>query len=364
MTLARSAWDAAICVASFAAAAVLAQAGGGFGAALILAAAFWWGVEWGAPRTDASPAPRLLAACGAALIAQAGLIYAGSSSLPFGAFLIGCAAASMLTAGARRWLPVDGRAHSKQIVVSETDWRQTRPRFWLDSKLAGLRLETEAMNSQRRLERIAPENVSPEDLLASESLRENRATMAVQAVYSNLIGLALLAISFPLLLAAALAARIAAGAGPFFETVECAGFQGVPFYRRGFRLKDANTGNITGVGKMLSRLRLKGLPQLINLVRGEMSLFGPQPVRSVFTERLESVSPVFARRLSVKPGILGWAQAHGGSRPGARGGINTEIQEEAARIGYDLYYLRFGSPWMDLEIVGRTLLRPWLGKGQ
>jgi len=107
-------------------------------------------------------------------------------------------------------------------------------------------------------------------------------------------------------------------------------------------------------------LRLRGLPQLINVVRGEMGLFGPQPVRAVFANYLDHVSPVFSMRLSLKPGIFGWAQAHGG--PSAAGGIPLagEIQEETLRIAYDLYYLEFGSPLMDLEILGRTLLRPWL----
>jgi lipopolysaccharide/colanic/teichoic acid biosynthesis glycosyltransferase len=184
--------------------------------------------------------------------------------------------------------------------------------------------------------------------------------MAIQAIYSNLIGIALLVVLLPLLLAGAFLTRMAAGPGPLFDRVECAGFQGVPFFRHGFRVTNSVTGHVTGVGAWLTRLRLKGLPQLINLVRGEMALFGPQPTRMVFAERLESLSPIFARRLSVKPGIFGWAQAQGGKSRPSKGDLSAEIQEETLRIAYDLYYLEFGSPLMDLEILGRTLLRPFV----
>jgi hypothetical protein len=95
----------------------------------------------------------------------------------------------------------------------------------------------------RELELIPPESLSATDLLWSEPLRETRPMMAVQAIYSNMIGLALLAALWPILLIAGIAARLAAGRGPLFERVECAGFQGVPFLRRGFRVKHALPGN-------------------------------------------------------------------------------------------------------------------------
>jgi lipopolysaccharide/colanic/teichoic acid biosynthesis glycosyltransferase len=183
--------------------------------------------------------------------------------------------------------------------------------------------------------------------------------MAAQAVYSNLIGLVLLVVLWPFLISAAIAARIAAGPGPLFERIECAGFQGVPFFRRAFRVKRAFTGKLTMIGGWLVRLRLSGLPQLISLVRGEMGLFGPQPARLIFKDYLDRSSPVFSRRLLVKPGIFGWTQAQGHSVRNSSG-IGAHLQEESAKLAYDLYYLDFGSPLLDLEILGRTLLRPFL----
>jgi lipopolysaccharide/colanic/teichoic acid biosynthesis glycosyltransferase len=109
------------------------------------------------------------------------------------------------------------------------------------------------------------------------------------------------------------------------------------------------SGHRTGIGKLIAALHLTNLPQLINLVRGEMGLFGPEPVRAEFASYLEDLSPVYSIRYSMKPGVFGWAQANSN-----RGG---SVAEESVRIGYDLYYLEYGSPLVDLEILARTLLR-------
>jgi lipopolysaccharide/colanic/teichoic acid biosynthesis glycosyltransferase len=88
-----------------------------------------------------------------------------------------------------------------------------------------------------------------------------------------------------------------------------------------------------------------------------MALFGPQPVRLIFSRYLDQLCPVFSRRLSVKPGIFGWAQANSRNRSHAPEdeSLASFLQEEHQRISYDLYYLNFGSPLMDLEILVRSV---------
>src|SRR5262249_3071672 len=110
------------------------------------------------------------------------------------------------------------------------------PRVLLDCKLAGIELATSAMEWERSLQRIPVESLPPCDLLWTDTARANRPVMALQAIYSNVIGLALLVALSPILIAAGIASRIAAGPGPMFEEVECAGFQGIPFRRRRFRV--------------------------------------------------------------------------------------------------------------------------------
>jgi lipopolysaccharide/colanic/teichoic acid biosynthesis glycosyltransferase len=100
---------------------------------------------------------------------------------------------------------------------------------------------------------------------------------------------------------------------------------------------------------LIARLRLTCLPQLINVFRGEMTLFGPRPVRSVFAERLHRLIPAYVHRFTVKPGIFGWAQAHFAETGG--------VPEEALSLEYDFYYIRQESPSLDLDILLRSVFR-------
>jgi lipopolysaccharide/colanic/teichoic acid biosynthesis glycosyltransferase len=98
----------------------------------------------------------------------------------------------------------------------------------------------------------------------------------------------------------------------------------------------------------LKSLNLVALPELINVIRGEMGLFGPPPVRKEFAECLVRLIPIYAYRFSVKPGILGWSQANL---------TGVSISDESLRFAYDLYYMREESPSLDLDILFRTLFR-------
>jgi lipopolysaccharide/colanic/teichoic acid biosynthesis glycosyltransferase len=105
---------------------------------------------------------------------------------------------------------------------------------------------------------------------------------------------------------------------------------------------DAGDPRITRVGRMLRRLSLDEVPQLWNVVRGDMSLVGPRPTLSYQVERY---TPRQRRRLDVKPGITGWAQIHGRAR--------LPWEE---RIELDVWYVEHRSPWIDLKILARTPL--------
>jgi len=378
------------------------------------AIAFWWGVQWGTPALPAREILRpLVIGTGLVLLTESLIAYVQLNPLPFGALLGGGLTAAALTTTIRarlisRWSrqgalllgydPLDlitaaalaprllgaiekkssrlptgisylgdyaslaNQVHTHQpalMVACSKDWEEcVSPRFLLECKLGGTVMKTAASVQEDFLERIPVENLNPFHFLWSESFRGNRRTMAVQAVYSNLIGLVLLVAAAPFLVVMGLVARLAAGPGPVFEKIECAGFQGIPFFRRRFRVKRAGTNQWTVIGRLLTRLRLTGLPQLINLVRGEMALFGPQAIRIPFAEYLDNLSPLYSRRLLVKPGIFGWAQANGGRDLASPGSFAIHLQEENLRIAYDLYYLQFGSPLMDFEILNRTLLGP------
>jgi lipopolysaccharide/colanic/teichoic acid biosynthesis glycosyltransferase len=183
-------------------------------------------------------------------------------------------------------------------------------------------------------------------LLLSGDLAANNGMQAFQAVYTNLIGLLLLILLSPLLGLTGLMVAIFSGPGPMLDTTECSGFYNIPFQLLSFRTtRKDGTGGLTRVGSLISRLHLVRLPQLVNIVRGEMALFGPRPVRHVFTQRLTGIMPFYSMRLFVKPGLLGWAkvQMPQSARP-----------NDLAEIEYDLYYVKEGSLALDLEILARS----------
>lgn len=100
------------------------------------------------------------------------------------------------------------------------------------------------------------------------------------------------------------------------------------------------------IGRFLRRTSLDELPQLINVIRGEMSLVGPRPERKVFVEQFRQLIPQYAERHRVRSGVTGWAQVNG-----LRG--QSPIED---RTRYDVYYIENWSLWFDIKIILLTFL--------
>lgn len=214
--------------------------------------------------------------------------------------------------------------------------------------LTGAPVESTAAAYERLYLRVSSKGLKPTDVLSASPLAASPAMMSLQAAYSNVIGLTFLIVLSPLLAILAIASRIAAGPGTVLDRVECAGFEGIPFYRLRYRLMSARTGRMTWVGRVIVALRLTGLPQLINLVRGEMAMFGPSPARLEFAKRMQLLVPFYAHRHTMRPGLLGWAQTHLM--------LERTVREEVLQLEYDLYYVKHCTPSLDLEIFLRMLL--------
>jgi lipopolysaccharide/colanic/teichoic acid biosynthesis glycosyltransferase len=161
-----------------------------------------------------------------------------------------------------------------------------------------------------------------------------------------------LAVASPVLAAAAVAIKLDDG-GPVFYRQRRVGLNGEEFELVKPRTMDVgaehkgagfavNEGDprITRVGRLVRRLSIDELPQLWNVVRGDMSLIGPRPTLAYQVERY---TPRQRRRLEVRPGITGWAQIHGRAR--------LPWEE---RIELDVWYVEHRSPWLDLKIIART----------
>lgn len=104
---------------------------------------------------------------------------------------------------------------------------------------------------------------------------------------------------------------------------------------------------VTPLGRCLRRFRIDELPQLWNVLKGDMSLIGPRPEQPALTQRYCEDLPVFAYRSLVRPGITGWAQV--------RAGYAADLEETRIKLGYDLFYLKNFSFSLDLQILIRTV---------
>lgn len=116
-----------------------------------------------------------------------------------------------------------------------------------------------------------------------------------------------------------------------------------------------NDSRITRVGKVIRKWRVDEIPQLWNVLKGDMSFVGPRPEREFFVQKLEEVIPYFGIRFSVKPGISGWAQVSYG--------YGASLEDAIEKLNYDLFYIKNMSTFMDLMIILRTIKIVLLGKG-
>lgn len=112
---------------------------------------------------------------------------------------------------------------------------------------------------------------------------------------------------------------------------------------------------VTRVGKIIRKLRIDEIPQMFNVLKGEMSLVGPRPEREYFVEQLAQQLPYYKRRLKVRPGITGWAQV--------KHKYDESIEDVKVKLRYDLFYIENMSLRMDIKILARTILVVLFGKG-
>jgi exopolysaccharide biosynthesis polyprenyl glycosylphosphotransferase len=174
------------------------------------------------------------------------------------------------------------------------------------------------------------------------------------------LGLALLLLTATLPLSLLAAALIALERdGPVFYTQTRLGRHGRPFQILKFRSMrvDAEATapqwargsdpRCTRVGRLLRRTRIDELPQLVNILRGQMSFVGPRPERPEFVSQLESAIPYYGWRHLVRPGLTGWAQIH---YP-----YGSNVEDARHKLEFDLYYIRHRSPVLDLVILLRTV---------
>ena len=254
-----------------------------------------------------------------------------------------------------------------RVIVALDERRGSLPLDQLLScRLKGIHVDDGISFSENLSGKLSVENLYPSAIIFSSGFRGVMVFKDVKRCVDLLASLLGLLLLLPLGLIIALLIKLDSR-GPVFYMQERVGQDGKTFKILKFRSmtvdaeKDGpvwaavNDQRVTRVGRWIRKLRLDEIAQLINVIKGEMSIVGPRPERPFFVKKLEKEVPFYAHRHAVKPGITGWAQIlypYGATR--------EDAQE---KLKYDLYYIKHMSPIMDLRIISETAKIVFLGKG-
>ncbi|MDH5387390.1 MAG: TIGR03013 family PEP-CTERM/XrtA system glycosyltransferase [Gammaproteobacteria bacterium] len=258
-----------------------------------------------------------------------------------------------------------------EIVLAMDDRRtaQIPPKDLLDCKMSGIDILDMVTFFERRTGKIRLDIMSPSWLYLSEGFYESTFRNLGKRIFDIVIVLLFLPVALPIMLLVTLAILIESrGRGAIFYNQTRVKQFGEPFQIYKFRsmVSDAekdgvarwaskNDSRITRVGSILRKGRLDELPQLFNVLKGDMSFVGPRPERPEFVERLSQKIPYYDERHRVKPGLTGWAQI-------SYSYADTE-DDTIEKLQYDLYYVKNYSIYLDLLILLQTVEVVLLSKG-
>ncbi|WP_137180324.1 exopolysaccharide biosynthesis polyprenyl glycosylphosphotransferase [Roseomonas sp. AR75] len=224
---------------------------------------------------------------------------------------------------------------------------------------AGIRVMDETEFLEHQLARVDIERLRPNWLARSNAVREGRIEAGFRRGFDILLGSVLVLATLPLLLITAVAIKLDSP-GPVFYRQERVGRGGRVFTLFKFRSMrtDAEAGGapvwasrrddrVTRVGRFIRLTRIDEIPQVLNVLRGDMAFVGPRPERPAFVEQLGHIIPHYNDRAVVKPGITGWAQVN---YP-----YGASVEDARMKLAYDLYYIRRRSLFLDLLILVATV---------
>jgi len=258
----------------------------------------------------------------------------------------------------------------EEIVIAMDDRRGNLPiRELLDARLAGIDVIDLLEFLERETGKIRVDLVSPGWLIFSPGFRRSKAKEFVKRVMDVGVCGTLLLVSWPIMLLIALAIKFEDGLfAPVFYKQYRVGQNNKNFNVLKFRSmridaeKDGkavwasqNDSRVTRVGNILRNIRLDELPQVFNVLAGQMSVVGPRPERPEFVRELQENIPYYAERHVVKPGVSGWAQlmySYGASE-----------EDAIEKLQYDLYYIKNQTLLLDFMIVLQTVEVVLWGKG-
>ena len=257
--------------------------------------------------------------------------------------------------------------HIWGIVIAGDEPTQDAHRMLLDNKLRGVPVFNDLSFQEHHLGRIELGAIDDNWLLFSDGFQNGMLSRAFKRCVDITLSLLLTVVTLPLMLVTAAAIKIDSR-GPVLYRQERTGLHDGTFILFKFRsmAMDAEAGGkpvwaqkqdprITRVGAFIRASRIDELPQLFNVLRGDMSMIGPRPERPIFVAELTEVIPFYNHRGYVKPGLTGWAQVN---YP-----YGASVEDAREKLAYDLYYVKNRGVLLDMVILVSTVRVILFGEG-
>lgn len=255
-----------------------------------------------------------------------------------------------------------------KVVISLAERRGVFPlQDMLNCKLSGIEVLDAPGIYERITGKLLLENINPSWFIFCSGFKITFVLRAVKRLVDIVCSVLGLLVCLPFAPLVLLAIRLDSP-GPVFFRQERVGQGDRPFvlYKLRTMRQDAEQGTgavwasksdprVTRLGQFLRKSRIDEIPQLINVLRGEMSLVGPRPERPEFVQKLKEIIPYYSERHFVKPGVTGWAQV--------RYPYGASVEDALEKLRYDLYYIKNISMFFDLGIIFRTIGVVLLRKG-
>jgi sugar transferase (PEP-CTERM system associated) len=254
------------------------------------------------------------------------------------------------------------------IIVALADRRAKLPMYaLLDCKLKGIQIEEGETFNERQHGNIPLNQLKPSWMVFSDGFKSLRSRKLVKRVLDVAFATVLFVLATPIMLIAALIIKLESKGPVIFKQVRV-GENGHEFNIYKFRSMrqdaEAKSGpvwagaqdnRVTKVGKFMRKTRIDELPQLVNVLKGDMSFVGPRPERPFFVTKLKEEIPYYNMRTVVKPGLTGWAQI--------KYPYGATVEDAIEKLQYDIYYIKNMSPLMDIMIFLSTIKVVLTGKG-
>ena len=256
----------------------------------------------------------------------------------------------------------------KSVIVALDEKRGILPyEELLKCKVKGMDIIDGESFYERITGKLLVEKINPSWLIFADGFVKSKVSRAVKRLVGLLLSTLMLVLLSPLLLLVAIAIKLDSPGAALFSQ-ERVGEYGKTYTLHKFRSMRADAEKesgpvwaseedprVTRMGKIIRKLRIDELPQLWNVFKGDMSFVGPRPERPVFVEKLKKIIPYYNERLSVKPGVTGWAQI--------KYPYGASEEDALQKLKYDLYYIKNMSLVMDLIVIFHTAKIVLLGRG-